>query len=211
MTTIRFTGRVTLDSTILRCPGRGPGDIPRQLTVLPTGSTVSATCGQKHRGPDGGRKAGCFWVIEGLTPAALQGLAQAKPGKIRATLPGGHVLEGRLTAVQASAAKGGKAPAAAAHADKNRKGKPDPHAARSNSGGGAAKAAFMAVAAVAGAVGQTATAASNAVSSTAGMVGTVAKAGASTTQAAIGAADNAGARRHTRRVLSAKPDYNAED
>jgi hypothetical protein len=181
MTAIRFTGRVELDGQALRCPSAGPGELPRQLTLMATGPTlVSATCGRKHRGPDGGRKSGCFWTVEGVTPAALQALAtQAKPGHVRANLPGGKTLQGRLTAVDPTAGKAGKAgagPAAAAHGEKTRgkdggKEKPAPHAARNNAGGGAAQAAFMAVAAVANAVGQTAGAASNIVSSTTGLAG----------------------------------------
>jgi hypothetical protein len=201
MTVIRFTGRVELNGQTLRCPGRGPADVPRHLTFIPTGATVSVTCGQKHRGPTGGHRSGCFWAVEGFTPAALQGLAQAKPGRVRVTLPGGRVLEGRVTAVDTSAGKAGSA--AAAHAAKTKgKGKdgktaPAPHAARNQSGGGTAKAAFMAVAAIAGAVGQTA----QAVGATAGAVGKgfdVAKEGAGIVRDGIKAADNAGARSFAR-------------
>ncbi|MGK5533431.1 hypothetical protein [Streptomyces sp. URMC 129] len=208
MTAIRFTGPVELDGQVLRCPGRGPGDVPRQLTFLATGPMVSASCGQKHRGANGGRKAGCFWTVEGVTPAALQALAQAKPGRIRATLPGGRVLTARITSVDPTAGKGGKAgpaPAAAAHGEKIRGGKdakPAPHAARNTSGGGTAKAAFLAVAAVANAVGQTAQAAGTTVSSTAGMVGKVAdvgREGLGVVRDGIKAVDNTNARRFAQR------------
>lgn len=207
MTAIRFIGRVDLDGTALRCPGSGPGELPRQLTLMATSPTlVSATCGGKHRG-ENGRKTGCWWAVESITPAVLQGLAQAQPGRIRATLPGGRTLQGRLAVADSKAGKTGVAgPAAAAHAEKTRKdsGKQtkEPHAARNNAGGGTAKAAFMAIAAVAGAVGQTAGAASSIVSSTTGLAGKgldVAKEGVGLARDGVKAADNAGARRFARR------------
>ena len=89
MTAIRLTGRTTLNDQPLRCPNAGPGETPHQLTLLATGDLVAASCGRKHRGPDG-RKSGCWWTLEGVTPAVLQGLAQAGTGRVRATLPGGR-------------------------------------------------------------------------------------------------------------------------
>lgn len=175
MTSVTMS-RVTIDGTSIRCPGRKFN--PRRLTFMASGSTVYATCGDRHAGPESAsRAARCFFPVDQVTAAALGALGKAKPGRVRVTLPGGKHLEGKLVATPASgasststgraaaavAAKGGKTPA------------PGPAKPAGRATGGSFAAAMNAVAAVAGAVGQTAAA----VGQTAGAVGTVASAGAS--------------------------------
>ena len=96
---VRFSGRVLVNMHPLRCPGRGAGDFPRVLTLTSCGGTVTATCGERHRSPGGtDKKAACLWTVEGLTPSMLAQLAAFEPGRIRARLTGGTVLEGKLRA-----------------------------------------------------------------------------------------------------------------
>ncbi len=211
MTAIRLVGRTELDGQPLRCPTAGPGETPRQLTLIEAGSLVAASCGRKHRGPDG-RRAGCWWTLDGVPPAVLHGLAQAGAGTVRATLPGGRTLQGRIASVDTSTpaagrrGKAGPATAAAAHGQKARAagGTAGPHAARNSAGGGTARAAFQALAAVAGAIGQTAgaigqtaTAASSVVSSTTGLIGRGVDLGRETVRAVDHTAQRDFARRNT--------------
>src|SRR5699024_9460006 len=99
---VRLKGAVTLDGAGLRCPGRGAGNTPRQLTLMASGEgdgeRVMATWGEQHRPEGGGKKAGCMWQGEALSAEMLRPLTQAKPGQVRATLSGSLVLEGKLAA-----------------------------------------------------------------------------------------------------------------
>lgn len=179
-----------------------------RLTLMAGGNNdVTATCNQKHPGPDGGAPAACFWPIKDLIPANLATLSQGTPGPFRLTLATGRVLEGTL----APPAAGKQAPsvtskAAAAIAAKTGKKGQQPKAPAKPAGratGGAMTAAFNAVAAIAGAAGQTATAAGQAVSATAGAAGKMADAGRQgliAAQAGIDAADHFGQRRHERKM-----------
>ncbi|MCK1813272.1 hypothetical protein MTQ13_03120 [Streptomyces sp. XM4011] len=208
MTAVTMSGRVTIGDRPLRCPGTGAGMGPSRLRLVATGGSVRATCDRKHAQQGGGAKASCWWVVDGLTAPDLAALAEAKPGRVRAQLSSGAVLEGRVATTDGGkgskeksgkpAAKGAFAKLKAAAMPKS-PGKPPgktaaPTATKGSSG--AAVAAFGALAAVAGAVGQTARA-------TADIVGS----GASVTREFTGvvrdgirAVDNAGARdlvRHT--------------
>lgn len=199
---VKFRGQLTLNGLVIRCPGRGPGNVPRELTLMASGPAVMATCGEKHRSADGGRtRAQCFFPVQGITPATLATLSKAQPGNIKATLPDGKVLEGRLAETKTAVSSGTAAAAMAAAQHKNGTAKAGP--ARVPSGSGAAQAAFMAVAAIA----NMGTAAANAVGNTAmaagGAVGKVADMGREGIGAArdgIQAADNFGERRHQRRM-----------
>lgn len=204
MTTITMRGRVTIGGVPLRCPGRGAGDVPRRLTFMTSGQGVNATCGERHRGADGGRKAQCFFPVEQLTPAALATLGKGKPGHIRLTLPDGAVFEGRLAAV--SAGNSSTSRAAAALAAKNGK-EPAPGPAKpapaGRPTGGSFAAAMGAIAAVAGAAGQTAAAAgqiASAGASAVGSVSSVAREGIGAGRDGIRAADGYGKRRHERKM-----------
>lgn len=198
MTAITVKGPLAIAGTPLRCPGRGAGSVPRQLTLMATGQQVMATCGEKHRGEGRlGRRAQCFFPAEGITPATLAVLARGKPGRFKLTLPDGGRIEGTL----AEPAKGGTATGKAAAAIAAKTGKPGAPAPAKPAGratGGSLTAAMNAVAAIAGAAGQTAAA----VGSAAGAVGKVAdlgREGMRTGQAAIKAADNVHARRFAAR------------
>ena len=203
-TTIHMT-RAQLDGRRLQCPGRSVGDYPRKLTFITTGNVVHATCGERHRVPGTGPKAKCFWVVEGMTPAVVKTLADQKPGRIRAELPTGKSFEGKLLSV--SGPKASKA--AAAHGEKSKDGKgsstvavPAPHAARNQSGGGTAKAAFVAITAIAGA----ATAAANAVgrgADAAGKAFDMGREGFRTGQVVAKEVGNADARRFAERNATA--------
>jgi hypothetical protein len=205
---VTVKGPLTLNGSLLRCPGRSTGSVPRRLTLMISGTEVHATCGERHP-PEGQRPSRrdpqCFFVLSLLTPAVVRTIAtRAEPGRPFAfQLPGGQVLKGkRARAAAKTAPASGAGPAASAHATRAaaarsvRAGRPTP--AR---GGGALVAGLNTVTAVAQAVGQTAGAAGAAVSSTAGAVGKVAdlgREGMRTGRAAIEAADNVGARRFAR-------------
>ncbi|MFI9465735.1 hypothetical protein [Streptomyces xiamenensis] len=203
MTAVTMSGRVTIGDRTLRCPGTGAGLGPSRLRLVATGGGVRATCDKPHKQPTGA-KASCWWVVDGLTAADLAVLAEAKPGRVRATLSSGAVLEGKVAATDGAkgakekagkpAAKGAFAKLKAAAMPKSPGKTTAPTATKGSSG--TAVAAFGALAAAATAVGQTARA-------TADIVGS----GASVTREFTGvvrdgirAVDNAGARdlvRHT--------------
>ncbi|WP_143668769.1 hypothetical protein [Streptomyces sp. b62] len=208
MTTIKVRGPLKIGTDTLRCPGRGEGDTPRELTLMSNGKTVTATCGQRHKGEDGGRRAQCFFPVEQLTAANLGILAQGRPGRFRLTLADGTTrVEGILAAVGGAAANSTAARAAAAADAKNGKTTPaGPAKPAGRATGGAMTAAFGALAAVAGAAGQAA-----------GAAGQIAAAGASAVESAsslgregIGAARDGireagayGERRHERKMRAA--------
>ncbi|GHH26112.1 hypothetical protein [Streptomyces rubradiris] len=200
-TSLTLRGPLKIDGNPLCCPGREGAPAPRRLTLLVSGSTVMASCGEQHRATvTGGRRAKrakCFFAVEQLTPGAVRALAQqVKPGtSFRITLPGGMVIEGKRGPAAAAPAGGQPGSAAAVFAAKKA-------AARQTGRGtggtaGAVTAAFQAVTAVAG----TAAAAANAVGAGANTVGKgfdMGREGLRTGRAAIRAADNAGARRFAR-------------
>ncbi|MGW0844312.1 hypothetical protein ACWD26_30065 [Streptomyces sp. NPDC002787] len=204
---VTVKGPLTLNGSLLRCPGRSTGSVPRYLTLMISGTEVHATCGERHP-PEGQRPSRrdpqCFFVLPLVTPAVVRTIAtKHEPGRPFAfQMPGGQVLKGKRARAAKAAPASGAGPAASAHATRAaaaraaRAGRPTP--AR---GGGALVAGLNTVTAVAQAVGQTAGAAGAAVSSTAGAVGKVAdlgREGVRTGRAAIEAADNAGARRFAR-------------
>ncbi|MEU2395070.1 hypothetical protein [Streptomyces sp. NPDC007369] len=216
MPTIKIRGPLTVKGVAIRCPGRGSGDVPRELTLISNGAAVSATCGEQHRPRPGERRSGpraqCFFPVAELTAANLGVIAQGKPGRFRLTLPGGGVVEGTLAAT-GGAQTGSTASRAAAAVNAKSGGTATPAAPAKPAGratGGAMTAAFGAVAAVAGAVGQVAGAAGQ----MAGAVGQVATAGASAVESAaslgregVGAARDGireagayGERRHERKM-----------
>ncbi|MGW2599533.1 hypothetical protein [Streptomyces klenkii] len=204
MTAIKVRGRLTVGGATIRCPGRGAGDIPRELTLMTSGSSVNATCGQKHRGPDGRARAQCFFPVEHLTPANVGVLAQGRPGAFRLTLPDGKTVEGKLAATGQSAASStaGRA-AAAANAKAGKAAPAGPAMPTGRATGGSMAAAFGAIAAVAGAVGQTATAAGQVAAAGASAVGSVAGLGREGIGAARDGIREAGAygeRRHERKI-----------
>ncbi|QQN79732.1 hypothetical protein [Streptomyces sp. XC 2026] len=207
MTAVTFAGRPTVGGVLLRCPGSGAGKAPSKLTLLLTGSQVRAKCGGKH-GTDG-EKAGCFWVVPGVTGADLAMLAKAPSGKVEVALASGKVLTGKLLPTEEKKEKGdgeklgifGRLMAAAkptppgkAAATVPAKTAPSsllaPRAAGRQSSGGTAVAAFGALSAAFNAVGQTAQAGARIVGSTAD----VAKGGLDVVKGGIGAVNDAGAR-----------------
>ncbi|MCT9093883.1 hypothetical protein N4G70_34260 [Streptomyces sp. ASQP_92] len=214
MTTIKVRGPLKIGTDTLRCPGRGERDTPRELTLMSNGKTVTATCGQKHKGEDGGRRAQCFFPVEQLTAANLGILGQGKPGRFRLTLTDGTKVEGILAAVGGAAANSTAArAAAAADAKSGKTAQAGPAKPAGRATGGAMTAAFGALAAVAGAAGQAA-----------GAAGQIAAAGASAVESAsslgregIGVARDGireagayGERRHERKMRAADGD-GAED
>ncbi|WP_371801507.1 hypothetical protein OHA38_43800 (plasmid) [Streptomyces sp. NBC_01732] len=207
--TLNLRGALTVGGVTIRCPGRENAPAPRRLDLLVSGKGVMASCGEKHRGKDGGQKAKCFFAVEEITPAMVKTLVEKSgPNKrFRVTLPGGKVLEGRRgPAVKAAPAGGGTASSAFAAKKAAARGGRQPAARR---GGGGLVAALNTVTAVAG----TATAAANAVGATAGALGKgfdVGREGMRAGQAAIKAADNAGARRFARDNRSSDSDDETE-
>lgn len=201
---------LTVNGAVVRCPGRGPSSAPRQLTLMADGSSVRATCGERHRGPDDGEdgkkpaKSQCFWPVDWIAPATLKSIAQqAKPGKIRVPLPSGKVLEGVLAAPKKPAA-GNNTAAKGAAAALEAKGKGGKGMAMPNrsGGGGALTAALNAVTA-------TVTAAGNVAGSAASMAesaSSLGREGLSTARSGITAADNYGHRRHERKKRKIEGD-----
>lgn len=197
MTAIKVRGPLKIGTDTLRCPGRGERDTPRELTLMANGKTVTATCGQKHRGEDGGRRAQCFFPVEQLTAANLGILAQGKPGRFRLTLTDGTKVEGILAAVGAAAANSTAARAAAAADAKNGKtAKAGPPKPAGRATGGAMTAAFGALAAVATSAGQIATAGASAVESAASL----GREGIGVARDGIREAGAYGERRHERKM-----------
>ncbi|MFH8642017.1 hypothetical protein [Streptomyces goshikiensis] len=209
MTTPSLTirGPLSLDRVPIRCPGRENAPAPRRLSLLVSGKDVMASCGEKHRGRDGGPRASCFFAVEQITPAMVKLLLdKTEPNRrFRITTPGGKAIEGRRgTTVKTPPVAGGTASSrfAAKKAEARGGKQPAPSAARS--GGGGLAAALGAVTAVAG----TTTAAVNAVAAAANAVGATANAagkgfdmgreGMRAGTAAIKATDNAGARKFAR-------------
>lgn len=217
MTAVTFAGRVTIGDRTLRCPGTGAGMGPSRLRLVATGGSVRATCDKPHKQPTG-KSASCWWVVDGLTAADLAALAEAKPGRVRAQLSNGAVLEGKVASTDGAKGKGaGKAAKKSAVTGPWAKLKaaatPKPTAkaggkaaapAAAKGGGGAAVAAFGALAALAGAVGQTARAGADIVGSGA----SVTREFTGVVRDGIRAVDNAGARdlvRHTTQQQSPAP------
>ncbi|MFE5863163.1 hypothetical protein ACFQ77_21830 [Streptomyces virginiae] len=202
MTTPSLTirGPLSLGGIPIRCPGRENAPVPRRLSLLVSGKDVMASCGEKHRGKDGGPKASCFFAVEQVTPAMVKLLLdKTEPNRrFRLTTPGGQAIEGkRGPAVKAPTAAGGTASSRFAAKKAEARGGKQPAAPTARSSGGGLTAALGAVAAVAG----TATAAANAVGATAGAVGKgfdMGREGMRAGTAAIKAADNAGARNFAR-------------
>lgn len=209
----------TIDGQRYRCPGAGPGEAARTLTLMASGpATVMATCGATHHTNGRKRRARCFHqaTIPGLTPQLLTQLA-ARPGRLALRLGdaelGGTVQRTAPTRrVTATAPKAG-----------HKSGKPEPEqkpairhgTAAGRSGGffGALTALFTAVGQIAGAVSTTAKAAGTAVSSTAGAVGKTAdvgREGLRTVQTGINAAENTAARRFARDNTQATDDDTTE-
>ncbi|MFF8464860.1 hypothetical protein ACF071_29450 [Streptomyces albidoflavus] len=206
MTAIKVRGPLKIGTDTLRCPGRGERDTPRELTLMANGKTVTATCGQKHRGEDGGRRAQCFFPVEQLTAANLGILAQGKPGRFRLTLTDGTKVEGILAAVGAAATNSTAARAAAAADAKNGKtAKAGPPKPAGRATGGAMTAAFGALAAVATSAGQIATAGASAVESAASL----GREGIGVARDGIREAGAYGERRHERKMRAG--DDGAED
>lgn len=208
-TTVKVRGELTIGGATVRCPGAGTASVPRELTLMPSGQGVNATCGERHRPGRGssrhsGPRAQCFFPVEGLTAANLAALAKGKPGRFRLTLPGGSVVEGKLVAVGEGAAASSTSKAAAAVAAKGGKGAaPGPAKPAGRATGGSLAAAFNAVAAVAGAAGQTAAAVgqvATAGASAVGSVASVAREGIGAGRDGIKAADSYGQRRHERKM-----------
>ncbi|MFG2162743.1 hypothetical protein [Streptomyces olivaceus] len=205
--TLSIRGPLKINGAPVRCPGRDQAPAPFRLTLMVSGTSVMASCEQKHKGADGGRKAKCFFAVKELTPAMVRLIVdKTQPGAFRVTMPDGKVLEGKRdrTARPAPAGQGGTAASAfAAKKAAARGGKGAAVPAR-RGGGGTLAAALNTVTAVAG----TATAAANAIGAGANAVGASANAvgkgfdmgreGFRAGQSAIRAADNAGARRFAR-------------
>lgn len=212
-TTVKVRGPLTIGGATVRCPGAGTASVPRELTLMPSGQGVNATCGERHRPGRGssrhsGPRAQCFFPVEGLTAANLAALAKGKPGRFRLTLPGGSVVEGKLVAVGEGGGASSTSKAAAAVAAKGGKGAASPGPAKpaGRATGGSLAAAFNAVAAVAGAAGQTAAAVgqvATAGASAVGSVASVAREGIGAGRDGIKAADSAGQRRHERKMRTA--------
>ncbi|MEU6618946.1 hypothetical protein [Streptomyces parvus] len=204
-TSLALRGALSLNGRPVRCPGRENAPAPRHLNLLVSGTTVMASCGEKHRAKDGsGEKAKCFFAVEMMTPAMVKSIAENFEAneRFRVTLPGGKILAGRRgPAVKAAPAGSRTASSAFAAKKAAARGGKQPVVRR---GGGGLAAALGTVTAVAG----TATAAVNAVGAAASAVGATANAagkgfdmgreGMRAGQAAIKAADNAGARRFAR-------------
>ncbi|MGW8846600.1 hypothetical protein ACWGNE_02355 [Streptomyces xiamenensis] len=211
MTAVTFAGRVTIGDRTLRCPGTGAGLGPSRLRLVATGGGVRATCDKPHKQPTG-KSASCWWVVDGLTAADLSALAEAKPGRVRATLSSGAALEGKVVATDGGkekAAKTGAAKGAFAKlmtaAKPRPAGKASAPAVRSTTqpggGGSAAVAAFGALAAVAGALGSGAKALGDGAKATASIVGS----GATVASKSIDAVDKAAARRFADRHTQQAP------
>ncbi|MCY1649228.1 hypothetical protein OVA19_00125 [Streptomyces sp. SL203] len=202
MTTIKFRGQLTVGGNAVRCPGRDSS--PRELTLMTSGAAVTATCGEKHRGEGGGKRAQCFFPVAELTAANLATLAQGRPGAFRLTLPKGATVEGRIAAVGGGGADSTAARAAAAANAKSGKAAPaGPAKPAGRATGGAMTAAFGALAAVAGAVGQTAGAVGQVATAGASAVGSVADLGREGIGAGRDVIHEAGAygeRRHQRKM-----------
>lgn len=210
MTTVKVRGALTIGGATVRCPGAGTASVPRELTLMPSGQGVNATCGERHRPGRGGRHTGpraqCFFPVNGLTAANLAALAKGKPGRFRLTLPGGSVVEGTLAAVGEAGASSTSKAAAAVAAKGGKGAAPGPAKPAGRATGGSLAAAFNAVAAVAGAAGQTAAAVgqvATAGASAVGSVASVAREGIGAGRDGIKAADNYGKRRHERKMSAA--------
>lgn len=199
----------------VRCPGRGAGNVPRRLTLMPgEGGSVVATCGEAHRAADGDRRtrrAQCFFPVEGLNAAVLRSLGAAKPGRVRITLPDGGKVEAHVEAKKNGAEKQTAGQAAAAALGSNGKGgkaASGPVKPNRSGGGGALTAALGTV-----------TAALNATASVAGSAASVAGSAAHVAGEGIGLARDGvreagayGSRRHERKMHAAegKGDDGAE-
>jgi hypothetical protein len=193
------------------CPGQTRP--PRELTLIPSGAVVNATCGAMHRNAKGerGSAAQCFFPVENLTPAQLGTIGQAQPGKpfrLRVKGKGGaeSTIEGKLVqtggAVPSTAARA----AAAANAKAGTPAAAGPAKPAGRATGGAMTAAFGALAAVAGAVGTTAAAAGQVATAGASAVGSVADLGREGIGLARDGVREAGAygeRRHERKMHGA--------
>lgn len=195
MTTIKIRGALTVGGAIIRCPGRGAGNVPRELTLMTSGSAVNATCGEKHRGEDGGKRAQCWFRVEQLTAANLNTLAQGKPGNFRMVIKDGAKVEGKLAAIGGTANASTAARAAAA-SNKGDKAPAGPARPAGRATGGAMTAAFGALAAVATATGQVASASASAV----GSMADLGREGVGAARDGIKEAGAYGERRHERKM-----------
>ncbi|MGW5851988.1 hypothetical protein ACWFQ8_29260 [Streptomyces sp. NPDC055254] len=198
--------KLTVGGVAVRCPSRGTGNVPRELTLIPSGGVINATCGEMHPDASGKRRsrAQCFFQVENLTTPHLQTLSQAEEGKpFRLTLKAGNI-EGFLVAKGKGAAQSQAARAAAAAAEKSGKAAPaGPAKPAGRATGGAMAAAFGAVAAVAGAVGQVAGAAGQVATAGASAIESTASLGREGIGAARDGIREAGAygeRRHERKM-----------
>jgi hypothetical protein len=209
---LTLRGPLNINGVPVRCPGRDGAPAPRRLTLLVSGNTVMASCGEEHRAVTGGRqaaKAKCFFALEHITPGMVRTIDQkSAPGRrFRLTMPDGKVVEGKrgpaapaAAAKQSTAAQTFAAKKAAAAQGGTRGGRRQ---------GGTLAAALGMVTAVAG----SATAAANAVGATANAVGKgfdMGREGLRTGQAAIKAADNVGARRFARDNASSSTDEDSD-
>ncbi|MDO0939264.1 hypothetical protein QQY66_49060 [Streptomyces sp. DG2A-72] len=200
--------KLHIDGTAVKCPD-GEG-VPREVTLIPSGAAVNATCGQRHKAPRGerqiGRRPQCFFQVDGLAASQLATIAQVDAGRpFRIRLAGDKKIEGVLVSV----GQGGGSVAAQASAAANAKGggstKAGPAMPAGRSTGGAMAAAFGAVAAVAGAVGQTAAAAGQVATAGASAVGSVAdlgREGVGAVRDGIREAGAYGERRHERKMAA---------
>ncbi|MFH9439271.1 hypothetical protein [Streptomyces rochei] len=209
--TVAIRGPLQINGTAVRCPGRDRAPAPFRLSLMVSGNGVMASCGQKHRGTDGGRKASCFFAVEQLTPAMVRLIAdKAQPNRaFRVTLPGGKVIEGKRGPAAQPAPAGKSGTAAESFATKKAAARGGKGAPARRSGGGTLAAALNAVTAVAG----TATAAANAVGAGANAIGKgfdMGREGFRTGQTAIKAVDSAGARRFARDNASSGGDGQVE-
>ncbi|MEU7153840.1 hypothetical protein AB0B15_38370 [Streptomyces sp. NPDC045456] len=199
--------KLTVKGTLVRCPNRGASGAPRELTLIPSGGTVNATCGELHPDATGKRRtrAQCFFPVETLTTAQLNTITQAaEVGKpFRLPLKSGGAIEGVLVAKGQGAAQSSAARAAAAAAAKSGAAAPaGPAKPAGRATGGAMAAAFGAVAAVASSAGQIAAAGASAVESAASL----GREGVGAARDGIREAGAYGERRHERKMRSADKD-----
>ncbi|MEU6467466.1 hypothetical protein [Streptomyces sp. NPDC046976] len=191
--------KLTVGGTPVRCPSRESGSTPRELTLIPSGGVIHATCGEMHAGVAGElrSRAQCFFQVETLTTAQLHTIAQAEEGKpFRLNLKAG-TIEGVLVAKGQGAAQSKAARAAAAAAAKSGQTAPaGPAKPTGRATGGAMTAAFGALAAVASSAGQIATAGASAVESAASL----GREGIGAARDGIREAGAYGERRHERKM-----------
>ncbi|NGN63141.1 hypothetical protein G5C51_04365 [Streptomyces sp. A7024] len=187
--------KLAINGVWVRCPGRGAGDVPRKLTLMPgEQGQVMATCGEKHGRP----RSGCMFPV-GIHRSVLNGLADERPGAIRVTTPGGNTIEGTILPPSKKAKAAATSTGKAAAAVKGKNGAapaPGPAKPAGRATGGAFAAACGALAAIAGAAGQVATAGASAVGSAADL----GKEGIGLARDGVKEAGAYGERRHERKM-----------